>query len=179
LFINLKSYEIAAGTIEIEGIQFKISKAEGLENGFVRMALLEHSTSHPYTGKTIKSDNSHSLKIDVNKSVKAFAFLYVSECQSRQTGVDVGEINLNYESGDADKIALNVGKNFDSLFSHFAKDAFPIAIHTPMQYYSGHPGTDYINLLVISCDFTRSLNSIEFIINLPDVEMGLIGISFI
>ena len=86
---------------------------------------------------------------------------------------------MNYDNGNAGKITLNVGKNIDSIFSHFAEETIPIEIPSFMMKHPIHHGTDYINLLVFPCDFTRIINSIEFVIHLPDVQIGLIGISLI
>lgn len=179
LYINLSKYEKFNGVVEIEGIPFDVVKREESGDKSVKMVLLEHSKSHPYTGTTIISDNPHSIKISLEKKVNALALLYASECQSRQTGVDVGEIRLNYENGTAGKITLNVGKNMDTLFSHFADDTIPVGISSSMQDHPGHPGTDYINLLVVPCDAERILSSVEFVIELPDVQLGLIGISLV
>jgi len=141
------------------------------------MILLEHSNSDFHTVKPVISDKPKKIKIGMNLKAQAIALLYASECQSRQTGVDVGEIVLNYSSGDAEKIKLNAGENIDTLFSHFAKNTIPVPISTPFQNHSIHPGTDYLNLLVFPCDYSREITDIEFCIDKTDVQFGLIGLS--
>ena len=177
--IDLSGYEKDDGMIEIEGMRFKVDKVEVSANNFARMILLDNSSSHPYTGETILSECAHNTRIVVGKKIRGLALLYASECQCRQTGVDAGGISLNYESGSAGQIPLNVGKNIDSLFSHFAEDTIPVNIPSSMQNHPGHPGTDYINLLVIHCDPERSLNNLNLSIDLPDVQMGIIAISLL
>jgi hypothetical protein len=179
LLIDLSKYEKSDGKIEFEGIPFKVIKNAASAADGVRMVLLEHSKSHPYTGKTIISDYPHSIGISIGNNVKGLILLYASECQSRQTGINVGEILLNYDSGVVKRIPLNVGKNIDTLFSHFAEETIPIDISSSMQSHPGQPGTDYINILVIPCNSEMFLSNVEFDIELPDVQLGLFGISLI
>jgi hypothetical protein len=171
--IHLSDYERNHGDVEIAGVSFQMEQgAKG-----VRMVLLEHSETHPYTGLTIKSNRPHHACIQLGAKVGAIALLYASECQSRQTGIDVGEMKLNYADGKVEKVTLNVGKNIDTLFSHFAKDTLPIAIKSSIQEHPIHPGTDYLNLLVIPGDSEKVMVSMELTITLPDVQFGLIGMS--
>ena len=179
VFINLSGYENSDGMVEIEGIPFNTAKNAGSTCCNVVMALMEHSKSHPYTGKTLASDYPGGIKIRIGRNARGIALLYASECQSRQSGVDVGKLRLVYAGGASAAIALNVGKNLDSLFSHFAEDTLPVKIESAIQNHPGHPGTDYLNVLFIPCDSGKVLESIELIIELPDVQMGLIGLSLI
>jgi hypothetical protein len=171
--IRLSGYERNDGNVEIAGITFQVNQ----EANGVRMVLLEHSETHPYTGITMMSNKPHHARIHVGVNAGAIALFYASECQSRQTGIDVGEIKLNYVEGSSETITLNVGKNIDTLFSHFANDTIPVAIRSSIQNHPIHPGTDYLNLLVIPCDSGRVLASMELTIALPDVQFGLIGMS--
>lgn len=187
LYIDLSGYIKEDDLVEIEGIPFRVSNIRTCVIDCSRMILLEHSNSDFQTVKTIISEKPNKIRIDLDRKANAIALsrkanaiaiLYASECQSRQTGVDVGKMILNYDIGDAEEIILNVGENIDTLFSHFATDTIPVMIPTPFQNHPIHPGTDYLNLLILPCDFSREITSIDFSIELPDVQFGLIGMSF-
>jgi hypothetical protein len=99
--------------------------------------------------------------------------LLAPKSSSRHTGCKVGSIQIIYEGGKKVIVPLIVGKNVDTLFSHFAVDTFPVSVSV------GEWQDDNANVLRLPCEASLVLDSLSFTIDAADVQMGLMGVNII
>lgn len=137
------------------------------------MVLLEWGRSDSYNGKITRSDKPNDITIPIGEKASILSLLYVTEVESRHTGCEVGFIELLYQNGTISDIPLVVGKNIDSLFSHFAEDTISI------QLYRDEWQDDKANILRIRCNPLEELKEIKIQINAADVQFGLMGATLV
>ncbi len=130
------------------------------------LALIELGRSEPFLRHTESFGFPASLTIPVNLPAMMLSLLYASEVESRLTGSSVGALRLLYADGRIDEIALAVGKQLDTLYSHWATETIPVEI--------GHKG-DSIHVLNVPCDPHCVLAVFEISLFAADVAIGLIG----
>jgi hypothetical protein len=134
------------------------------------MAVIEYGRSHPHTRQTESFGVPSSISIPVGQRAQMLTLLYASEVESRLTGSEVGWLRLKYADGKVYEIPLEVGKQIDTLYSHFASETMPLEI--------GKKG-DSIHVLRLPCDPLLELEVLEIGLFAADVSIGLMGINVI
>lgn len=173
---DLSAYRIKDNRLEIKGVPFDVVPCENdcFSPGMIRV---EYGNSHCYTNEIIRENWPSKVEIPIGKSgAQNIALLYISECRSRNTDLDVGKIVIKYEDQTCSETVLNVGKNIDTVFSHFAKDTIAVYMPSDCEKHPIHPGTDYANLLFLPCE-KKKIESIEMEIDTADASMALIGVT--
>ena len=108
------------------------------------------------------------VRLPVHQNISALELLYTSSCAVHLTNAQLGEIILRYEN-DITTIPIISGKNFDSIWQHFASGTK----HIPAK--GGMEGSG-ANSYVIRCDSAKLLAEVEIRINRPDAQLGLIAV---
>lgn len=135
------------------------------------MILVEYGYSDSYTRDTIPSDIESRIKVPIEMRCCMVSMLYANEVESRHTGAEVGSIRLHYEDGETTLVPLLVGENVDTMFTHFAKDTFPVKIEGEGFY------EDFLNVFQLACHPEKVLKAIEVQVDAPDVHIGVLGIN--
>ncbi len=130
------------------------------------IAVVEFGRSHPYTRETQSTGHPSTLHIPVDKPVEMVSLLYASEVESRLTGSHVGWLRLYYQDGAMAETRLEVGKQLDTLYSHWATDTVPVPV--------GRKG-DSIHVLRVPCNPARTLQAFQISLFAADVQIGLIA----
>lgn len=130
------------------------------------LALVELGRSEPFLRHTESFGFPASLTIPVGQPATMLSLFYASEVESRLTGSRVGALRLHYADGHIDEIALEVGKQVDTLYSHWATETIPVEI--------GHKG-DSAHVLDVPCQPNSVLAAFEISLFAADVAIGLIG----
>ncbi|MCP4165251.1 MAG: hypothetical protein GY759_05070 [Chloroflexi bacterium] len=130
------------------------------------MAVVEYGRSHPHTRRTEFFGMPSTLKIPVGCSVSMLSLLYANEVESRLTGSKVGTLKLIYAESEDVEIELQVGKQLDTLYGHWAKETIPVEIGVKK---------DFLNAWHIPCDSKAVLQAFEINLYAADVQIGLIG----
>lgn len=139
------------------------------------MVLLDKGYSDCAYGQPKKSDGIHKIRIPIEEKAYSIALFYASEVESRHTFSEVGKITLYYQQ-KREEIPLIVGKNIDSLFSHFASDT--LEVKEPAEVWTGNSwDVDSMNLYRIACDPYQELQSLEIEIDRYDVAFGLMAMN--
>jgi hypothetical protein len=162
LHINMDAY-CSGGSIKTGECIFNLPSSEK------NMILLERGFSHSYTRKTCPSLIPGSIEIPVNRKTSMVCLLYATEVESRHTGCRVGKIDICYDNGNICTIPLIVGKNIDTLFSHFAEDTIPVKIN---EY-------DFIHVLKLKSSPLNAIEKLMIILDVPDVQFGLLGVTLV
>jgi hypothetical protein len=159
---DLASLREVSGLVSAGGSQFLVPP-DGLF-----LALAEYGRSHPDTRLTQRSAFPSRLEIPVGQHASLLALLYITETESRHTGSRVGCLRLRYATGEQTDVPLVVGKNVDTLWSSFAQDTIPVRLGE---------SDDYANVLWLACDRYLSLEAIVIELDVPDVQLGLLGLN--
>lgn len=162
LHINMDAY-CSGGFIKAGGCTFNLPSSEK------NIILLECGFSHSYTRKTYPSLMPGSIEIPVNKMTSAVYMLYATEVESRHTGCRVGAIDLCYDNGSVCSFPLTVGKNIDTLVSHFAEETIPVKIN---EY-------DFIHVLKLKSSPWDVMEKLIIRLDVPDVQFGLMGMTLV
>jgi hypothetical protein len=162
LHINMDAY-YSGGFIKTGDCIFNLPSSEK------NIILLSRGYSHSYTGKTCPSLMPGSIEIPINQITSMVCLLYATEVESRHTGCRVGAIDLCYDNGNVCSIPLIVGKNIDTLFSHFAEETIPVKIND----------YDSIHVLKLKCSPLDVIEKLMIRLDVPDVQFGLLGVTLV
>jgi hypothetical protein len=125
--------------------------------------------SDAFTTETRKSLLPDSLEISINRKLAAISFLWISETQARNTGMDVGYITLKYVDGTEKETRLKVGENLDASWKYFASATEPVLLQ----------GEDYAKTYTLPCDPGKELRTIIIRLTAADVQLGLMGVNMV
>jgi hypothetical protein len=133
------------------------------------MALINNGISDAYTTETKSNGMPSHIEIAVNRKVQGLSFLWVTETQSRNTGINAGSIKLNYTNGEIKEIPLIVGKNLDASWKYFTTESEPVFLH----------GEDYAKIYSLRCNPQKELKSFSISLIASDVQVGIMGVNMI
>lgn len=175
---DLSLYLTGENRAEIEGIPF-IIKNMSVNGGFSPgMVVVQYGFSDSYTNRITREGESR-VEIPLKGRGNMLALLYISECQSRNTGCKGGAVIIKYTDGSEEYTPLIVGKTLDTIFSHFAEDTFKVYLPSELEKHPIHPGKDYANLYLLPVRSEKELECITFSIELADVYLGVMGITLV
>ena len=137
------------------------------------LVTIEYGRSDHQTAQTVRSKKPSVLVFPVNKKIMTLSLFFVSDVQSRNTSTEVGNIKLNYYSGESMCIPLISGQNISMLeFSPLkGSELEPVAL-------GNWPG-GLARVLQIPCDASLTLKSFSIEIVAADAQLGLIGVSVV
>ena len=131
--------------------------------------MINNGISDAYTTETKSNGMPGHIEIPVNRKVQGLSFLWVTETQSRNTGINAGSLKLNYSDGEIKEIPLIVGKNLDASWKYFANESEPVFLH----------GEDYAKIYSIRCNQEKELKSFSISLIASDVQIGILGVNMI
>jgi hypothetical protein len=133
------------------------------------MVVLALGELHPRTQQLQLSNFPNVLVFQIGKSVRGIEFLVAAELSVRLTGVQVGEVELQYSAGGEGREPLIYGRNIDCFSKPFATETDNYKIES----------LGNLSSFVVKTDPSRKVESIKLHLFAADAHIGILGINLV